>query len=133
MSALTAIQLEDQQMYERFREQLVPFGLHQPGGRLFYHEMLFEYVHGARSGNRQMLESALANIRLYITKALERYDLELMAEGAALEMVIEQELRSGHEVSYDILLPFASWISLKADLFKSIRYRHHLAADIPAR
>ena len=133
MSALTAIQLEDQQMYERFREQLVPFGLHQPGGRLFYHEMLFEYVHGARSGNRQMLESALANIRLYITKALERYDLELMAEGAALEMVIEQELGSGHEVSYDILLPFASWISLKADLFKSIRYRHHLAADIPAR
>jgi hypothetical protein len=133
MSALTAIQLGDESMYEDFRELLAPFSLHLPGGRLFYHEMLHDYVHGACSGNRDMLEAALANIRVYVTKALERYDLELMSEGVALEKVIMEELGIGSEEKYDILLPFASWIALKTELFRSIKDRYHLAAEMPAR
>ena len=133
MSALTAIQLGDESMYEDFRELLAPFSLHLSGGRLFYHEMLHDYVHGACSGNRDMLETALANIRVYVTKALERYDLELMSEGVALEKVIMEELGIVSEEKYDILLPFASWIALKTELFRSIKDRYHFAAEMPAR
>jgi hypothetical protein len=80
-----------------------------------------------------MLETALANIRVYVTKALERYDLELMSEGVALEKVIMEELGIVSEEKYDILLPFASWIALKTELFRSIKDRYHLAAEMPAR
>lgn len=121
MSALYAIQTKNEAMYEDFRLKLKPFDLHQPGGRLFYHEALHDYVHGCVKQNPELLNNAYRIIQLYIEKALERYDLELMSEGFALKQCIQMSMDRNPDAIPDLLAPFASWISLKMNLFERIK------------
>ena len=126
LSALYAIQIQDEKMYDHFRKQLKPYSLHLSGGRLFYHTAFYEYVKGSALGDESMLESALSYISLYIEQAFKRYDLELMAEGFALKQLILNALGRDVEPVPDVLKPFRSWIGLKTRLFSSVRDKYLL-------
>lgn len=121
MSALYAIQTKDEAMYEEFRLKLEPFDLNQPGGRLFYHEALHNYVQGYAQNNTELLYKAEQIIKLYIEKAEERYDLELMSEGFALKQCIQKALKQTPDKTPELLAPFSSWISFKRNLFEHIK------------
>ena len=123
MSALYAIQIKNETMYEEYRLKLEPFDLNQPGGRLFYHEALHDYAQGSTQNNPELLHKAEKIVELYIEKAKERYDLELMSEGFALKQCIQQSLKGEQDEIPQLLAPFSSWISLKKKLFEHIKGR----------
>ena len=100
-----------------------PFDLNQPGGRLFYHEALHDYAQGSTQNNPELLHKAEKIVELYIEKAKERYDLELMSEGFALKQCIQQSLKGEQDEIPQLLAPFSSWISLKKKLFEHIKGR----------
>ena len=128
LSALYAIQIQDEQMYENFKCLLEPYSLHLSGGRLFYHTAFYEFVKGSALGDKTMLESALAYISLYIEKSRTRYDLELMSEGYSLKQLILCALGREKEPVPELLMPFRSWIHLKTQLFSSVRDKYLLSS-----
>lgn len=124
LSSLYAIQIQDEVMYEYFQQELQPYSLTQVGGRLFYHPALSAFVKGKSSNDTAKLNYALDYINLYIQKAEERYDLELMAEGFALKCEILTTMKEPLPLIPDSLQPFGSWINLKRNLFSSISNRY---------
>lgn len=131
MSALYAIQTQDEEQFLYFQKELSPYSLHVKGGRLFYHSALYAYVKGGSAHNQQLLTEALNEINIYIEKAHERYDLELVAEGIALKQEILIAMGMNEVPVPEYMNAFQSWICLKRNLFKSLLDKYSASPTLP--
>lgn len=124
MSTRYAIQVADDEMYEKYYLLLKPFDMNLPGGRLFYHHAVYLWVKGIARGEWYRVDEASSIIDRFNKLAYERYDLELLSEGIALRQLIAETRNEDYPIEFSELEPFRNWIRFKQKLFRQILALH---------
>lgn len=120
MNARYALQTKNLDKYLEYEELLDPYDINKQGGRLFCHQAIYWLACGVRDGDKELLGKALCFAQNFTQRAYERYDIEIMVEGVALQQVIAQRLCVEPVALPTELKEFGFSVAMRTNLLNSV-------------